>query len=155
MTIIQRMASIANGSSPIASYGYDTLGRRSSIGRNGVTGAATGYTWDGADRLATLSQSLTGTAAVTWTQAYDPAGGLVSSALTNTAYAWHPVTGPITGYVANDPLDFADPSGMAVSGAPRQSRVLKVVVWLSRLVTAVIPKSSVSSMRLSRDRCWG
>lgn len=48
-----------NGSSALASYAYDSLGRRTSLTRG--NGVVTGYTYDAVSRLATLDLDLAGT----------------------------------------------------------------------------------------------
>ena len=73
-----------------APHTYDQYGRRSTIARNGGAGAGTTYGYDGADRVSSLAQALTGASAITWTMTYDPAGGLVSRQASNTSYLWHP-----------------------------------------------------------------
>lgn len=98
--VLQRVSKILNGGSSIAAYGYDAYGRRSSIVRASGAGAGTTYGYDGADRISSLAQSLTGAAAVTYTLGHDPAGALVSSEVTNTAYAWRPGSASVA-YTAN------------------------------------------------------
>jgi RHS repeat-associated protein len=88
---------------------YDTLSRPASIWENGATnmsgftyyshgavsglsranGTATGYGYDGAQRLAGMVQFLAGTAHNgLWTYGRNPAGGIASVARDNNAYAW-------------------------------------------------------------------
>jgi len=68
-------------------YAFD---RRHTIARAARAGATTTYGYDGADRISSLVQSLTGGAAVTYTLGYDPAGGLVTRQVSNGAYTFHP-----------------------------------------------------------------
>jgi RHS repeat-associated protein len=98
--VLKRVTTISANGTQILAYGYDAYGRRSSITRANGAGAATTYGYDGADRIASLVQSLTGGAAVTYTLAYDPANGLVSRQVTNSAYTWHPGAAN-TPYTAN------------------------------------------------------
>jgi len=98
--VLQRVTAITANGSQIAAYAYDSLGRRSSIKRAGGAGAGTTYGYDGADRISSLVQSLTGGAAVTFTLGYDPSSGLVSRSASNNAYTWHPGTAS-TAYTAN------------------------------------------------------
>ncbi|HZL00542.1 MAG TPA: RHS repeat-associated core domain-containing protein, partial [Caulobacteraceae bacterium] len=74
--------------------------RRQAITRANGAGAGTSYGYDGADRISSLVQSLTGGAAVTWTLSYDPSNALVSRQVTNSAYIWHPGAGNVA-YTAN------------------------------------------------------
>ena len=87
---LRRVTQISAAGSTIAAYAYDQYGRRSTIARNGGAGAGTTYGYDGADRVSSLAQALTGASAITWTMTYDPAGGLVSRQASNTSYLWHP-----------------------------------------------------------------
>ena len=87
---LQRVTSIQANGTTITAYGYDQYGRRSSITRNGGSGAGTSYSYDGADRISSLVQSLSGSAAVTWTLAYDPSNALITREASNTSYLWHP-----------------------------------------------------------------
>ena len=75
-----------SGAGVLATYGYDQLGRRTSVTRG--NGAVTTYGWDGASRLTSLGVDLSGTSQdATWTLGYNPAGQVVSRALSNSAYA--------------------------------------------------------------------
>jgi hypothetical protein len=70
---------------------YDDLGRRTAVQRRGesLVDASTVYSWDGAGRLTSLSFNLSGTSQdATWTLGYNPAGQVVSRALSNSAYAY-------------------------------------------------------------------
>jgi len=96
---LQRVTTISANGTQIVGYGYDAQGRRSTITR-GSDPAGTTYGYDGADRLVSLAQGLTGGAAVTWTLGYDPAGRLISRQASNTAYIWHQGTAN-TAYTAN------------------------------------------------------
>ena len=112
--VLQRVTSISVGGSTIASYGYDQYGRRSTVARNGGTGAGTTYGYDGADRINSLAQSLTGSGAVTWTMAYDPSSAIVSREASNTSYLWH--GGAVsTAYAANGLNQYTTAGGAPLS----------------------------------------
>jgi RHS repeat-associated protein len=71
----------------LATFGYDQLGRRSSLTRG--NGTVTGYTPDAVSRLQQLSQDLPGTSNdLTLGFAYNPAGQIASTTRSNDLYAW-------------------------------------------------------------------
>lgn len=71
----------------LASFGYDGLGRRSSLTRG--NGTVTSYGYDAASRLSSLTQDLAGSGQdMTVSFAYNPAGQIASRTLSNDAYAW-------------------------------------------------------------------
>ncbi len=73
---------------PLASYGYDNLGRRSSVTYG--NGVVQSYGFNANQRLQTLTSNLAGTAQdQTATLAYNPAGQIDSLTKTNDAYAWN------------------------------------------------------------------
>jgi RHS repeat-associated protein len=112
-----------SGPGLLASYGYDSLGRRSTLARAGGAGAATGYTYDGASRLYTLTQTLAGSASVTYTLGYNAASQIVSKQVSNSAYVAHP--GSITaGYVANGLNQYTSATGITASYVPANSAAL-------------------------------
>ena len=75
-----------NGTGYLANYGYDSLGRRTSLTRGNAT--ATSYGYDAVGRLASLSHDLAGTAHdVAFGYGYNPAGQIVSRTSSNDAYA--------------------------------------------------------------------
>jgi RHS repeat-associated protein len=81
----------ANGTTAIATIGYDNQGRRLSDTRSG---GSTSYGYDAVSRLASLSNGLPGTAGyVASTFAYNPASQIVTKTRSNDAYAF-------TGYVS-------------------------------------------------------
>ncbi len=73
-----------SGAGVLATYGYDQLGRRTSVTRG--NGTVSSYGWDGGSRLTSLTLNLSGTSQdATWTLGYNPAGQVVSRALSNSA----------------------------------------------------------------------
>jgi len=71
-----------SGAGLLAVYAYDQLGRRTSVTRGNAT--STSYGWDGASRLTSLGVNLSGTSQdATWTLGYNPAGQVVSRALSD------------------------------------------------------------------------
>jgi YD repeat-containing protein len=62
----------------LASYAYDSLGRRSSLARADGAGASTGYAYDAAGRLYTLTQTLAGSTSVTYTLGYNAANQVLT-----------------------------------------------------------------------------
>jgi RHS repeat-associated protein len=112
--VLQRVTTIQANGTTVAAYAYDSHGRRSTITRAGGSGAATSYGYDGADRISSLVQSLTGTGAVTYTLGYDPSNALVSRLVNNGTYSWHPGSGT-TPYVANGLNQYTSVSGTALS----------------------------------------
>jgi YD repeat-containing protein len=70
----------------LATFGYDDLGRRTSLSR--VNGTGTSYGYDAAGRLGTLAHNFAGTAHdVTFGYAYNPAGQITSRSANNGAYS--------------------------------------------------------------------
>jgi len=70
----------------LITFGYDGMGRRSSLTR--ANGASTNYGYDAAGRLSSLSHDLAGSARdVTFGYGYNPAGQIVSRTTSNDAYA--------------------------------------------------------------------
>ncbi len=104
----------ASGPGLLASYRYDSLGRRSSVARAGGSGAATAYGYDGASRLCTLAQTLAGSASVTYTLGYNAANQIVTRQVSNSAYVANPA--PITaGYTANGLNQYTAVTGITAS----------------------------------------
>jgi RHS repeat-associated protein len=103
-----------SGPGLLASYQYDSLGRRSSVARAGGSGAATAYGYDGASRLCTLAQTLAGSASVTYTLGYNAANQIVTRQVSNSAYVANP--GAITaGYTANGLNQYTSVTGITAS----------------------------------------
>lgn len=74
----------------IAGFGYDDLGRRTSL--SDPVGEVTTYGYDAAGRLTSLSNN-NPTAPNSYTLAYNPAGQIVTRMMSNDAYVW---TGAVT-----------------------------------------------------------
>jgi uncharacterized protein RhaS with RHS repeats len=95
-----------------ATFGYDDLGRRTSIAR--LNGTVTGYGYDAASRLAWLTQDLNGTANdLTLTFAHNPAGQIVSRIASNDLYAWTGHGSGTTASAANGLNQLASQGGAA------------------------------------------
>lgn len=83
-----------NGSTSLAAFSYDDLGRRTAITRG--NGTVTNYAWDPIGRLGSFGQDLAGTAndvavngpASGGLFAYNPASQIVVQARSNDNYAW-------------------------------------------------------------------
>jgi len=77
-----------SGAGVLATYGYDDLGRRTSIARG--NGATTGYGYDAVSRLSSMSHDFTGTTHdLTLGFSYNPASQIVSATRSNDLYAWN------------------------------------------------------------------
>lgn len=71
----------------LVTFGYDDLGRRTSLSR--ANGTVTSYAYDPASRLSQLTQDLAGSANdLTVTFGYNPAGQITSRSASNDGYAW-------------------------------------------------------------------
>ena len=82
-------AILHGGTTQIIGFGYDDLGRRTSLTRgNGVTSS---YGYDGASRLTSLSHDVGVTAAdVTFGYTYNPANQILTKTTSNPSYVWTP-----------------------------------------------------------------
>ena len=88
-----------NGGTLLASFGYDSAGRRSSLG---FAGAGTSYAYDAVSRLASLGHDLAGTVAdQSYTFGYNPASQIVSRISANDAYASNTAINTSRGYSVN------------------------------------------------------
>ncbi len=112
-----------SGPGLLASYGYDSLGRRSTLTRAGGAGAGTGYAYDGASRLYTLTQTLAGSASVTYTLGYNAANQVLTKQVSNGAYVAHPAS-LTAGYVANGLNQYTSVTGVTASYTPANSAAL-------------------------------
>lgn len=98
------------GVTPIASYAYDNLGRRSSVTRG--NGVVTTYGYDGLSRLVSLVQDLNGTVSdQTYGYAFNPASQIITQTSSNDLYA-NPVSSGVTSYT-NNGLNQATAAGAA------------------------------------------
>jgi len=95
--------SVSGSTNPTAWFGYDDLGRRTSLGQGpGSVVAATSYGYDAASRLTSLSHDLAGTSYdLSLGFSYNPAGQLTSNTRSNDAYAWQRHYNFNRGYTAN------------------------------------------------------
>ncbi|WP_343517780.1 RHS repeat-associated core domain-containing protein [Sphingomonas sp.] len=76
-----------SGAGVLATFGYDDLGRRTSLTRG--NGTVTSYGYDAVSRLASLGHDLAGTSHdVTATFTHDPASGIASRTRDNDGYAF-------------------------------------------------------------------
>lgn len=76
-----------NGSTLLASFGYDHAGRRTGLFRG--NGTSTSYGYDAASRLASLTHDLLGTAQdVSYSLTYNPGGQILTRTNSNAAYSW-------------------------------------------------------------------
>ncbi len=76
-----------SGVGVLASYAFDTLGRRSSVTFG--NGTVQSFTYDAASRLASMSNNLSGTAHdITQSFNYNPAGQIADITRSNDIYAW-------------------------------------------------------------------
>lgn len=104
-----------NGTTSLATYAYDDLGRRASLTMG--NGAVTTYGYDGGSRLTSLAHDLSGTVHdQTWIFAYNPAGQITSQSSYNALYDW-PVPGAdyTDTYVANGLNQYTSAGGTSVS----------------------------------------
>ena len=91
-----------SGVGVLASYAFDTLGRRSSVAFG--NGSVQSFTYDAASRLDTLTNNLGGAATthdLVQTFSYNPAGQIASVARSNDAYAWQAHYNVDRAYVAD------------------------------------------------------
>jgi RHS repeat-associated protein len=89
-----------SGVGVLATYGYDDLGRRTSLTFG--NGASQVYSYDAVGRLASLTNDLSGTANdLSVTFAYNPASQIASAVRTGDAYAFTGLANANTGYAQN------------------------------------------------------
>jgi RHS repeat-associated protein len=91
----------SSGVGVLATFGYDDLGRRTSLTFG--NGAAQSYSFDAVSRLASLTANLSGTAndLTIGSMSYNPASQIVSQNRSNDAYAWTGHGSGSTASVAN------------------------------------------------------
>jgi RHS repeat-associated protein len=86
MTAIDVSVGLYGTNERLITFGYDGMGRRTSIAR--ANGAGTGYGYDAVGRLASLSHDMAGTARdVTFSYGYNPASQIASRTVSNDVYA--------------------------------------------------------------------
>ncbi len=111
-----------SGPGLLGSYAYDSLGRRSSLA--GGAGAGTGCAYDAASRLHTLTQTLAGSASVTYTLGYNAANQVLTKQVGNSAYVAHPAS-LTAGYVANGLNQYTSVTGVTASYTAANSAALR------------------------------
>jgi RHS repeat-associated protein len=89
-----------SGTTTLASFIYDDLGRRTSLTRgNGVT---TSYSFDSVSRLSSLGQDLSGSGDdLTLGFSYNSASQIASTTRSNTGYSWTGAVNVARGYTSN------------------------------------------------------
>jgi RHS repeat-associated protein len=91
---------LENGSTTLATFGYDSLGRRQALTRGNTAATTTTYGYDPVSRLASLA--VTGTTKnQTLTFGYNAASQILTRTSTNTAYAWPGLFNVDRGYTIN------------------------------------------------------
>ena len=104
----------ASGVGVLATYGYDDLGRRTSVTFG--NGASQSYGYDPVSRLATQTIDLAGTANdLTQTFSYNPASQIASVTRSNNAYAWTGHGSGSTASVSNGLNQLASIGGSATA----------------------------------------
>ena len=88
----------SSGVGVLATFAYDDMGHRTGLARGNGTSDA--YAYDAAARLQSLTLSA-GTSSNAYSYAYNPAGQMVSRAMTNDAYAWTPAVAINRSYTVN------------------------------------------------------
>ena len=100
-----------NGATAVASFTYDSLGRRADASR---TGTSTTYGYDPLSRLASLDHDLTGTAAdQSLTFGYNPASQIVTRSFTNAAYDSSTIANASRSYGVNGLNQYTSVGGSA------------------------------------------
>ncbi len=131
-----------SGPGLLAQYGYDTLGRRSSIARAGGSGLATGYTYDNAGRLSQLSQTGASALSVTFTYGYNAANQIISRTDTNGAFTVRPAS-ETAGYSVNGLNQYTSVTGVSQTYNGANSSALSYDA-LGRLQTETISGSTTT-----------
>jgi RHS repeat-associated protein len=93
------LSTIKQDTTALATYGYDSLGNRTSV--TFANGASQAFTYDPVSRLSQLTNSLTDTNDLTATFAYNPANQITSTVRTGDMYAWTGHGSGSTAYVSN------------------------------------------------------
>ncbi|WP_413415557.1 RHS repeat domain-containing protein [Sphingomonas sp. Sphisp140] len=101
-----------NGTATLASYGYDDLGRRTSLSRG--NGTSTSYGYDAVSRMTALSIDLAGTASdQSLGFGYNAASQVASTTRSNDSYAWTGAIDVDRGYAPNNLNQYATAGGTA------------------------------------------
>ncbi|MCE3544160.1 RHS repeat protein, partial [Escherichia coli] len=100
---------------PLITFGYDDMGRRTSLSR--ANGTATTYAYDPASRVSALTLS-GGNQSNALTFSYNPAGQITSRSSSNDAYAWTGAYNVDRGYGVNalNQLTSAGATGLGYDG---------------------------------------
>lgn len=102
-----------SGAGVLATYGYDDLGRRTSVSRG--NGVSTTYGYDAVSRMTSLSHNPAGTGQdVTFGFSHNPAGQIVGRTVSNPTYVYAPNTGA-TSYVNDDLNRVTNAGGTSVT----------------------------------------
>lgn len=101
-----------NGTTTLVTFGYDTIGRRTSISR--LNGANTTYVYDAVSRLDQLKQDLASTTNdATFTFSYNPDSQIVSRSVSNDAFAF--LAGPAShSYAVNGQNQLTTAAGATI-----------------------------------------
>lgn len=101
-----------SGSTLLASYAYDDLGRRTSVVRG--NGTMTSYAYDAVSRLTSLTHDLAGTAQdITFGYSYNPASQIASSTRSNESYAFTNYVNVGRGYTVNGLNQYGSAGGVS------------------------------------------
>jgi RHS repeat-associated protein len=118
---LDRLQSIReNGATVIASFTYNNKGERTGIGG----GISSGFTYDGAGRLAGISHYPAGAplnvtfcmgvmSGSTCNAAYNPAGQILNRTISNTAYSWNGHVNVNRGYGVNGLNQYTSAGGLS------------------------------------------
>jgi RHS repeat-associated protein len=102
---------LENGSSSLATYAYDDLGRRTSLTRG--NGVVTSYTFDALSRLSTLVQNASGSSYdTTFTLGYNAGSQITSRTRTNGAFDWTLPASFSDSYTANGLNQYTNADGV-------------------------------------------
>jgi YD repeat-containing protein len=103
-----------NGTTTLGTYGYDDLGRRTSL--TSSNGVVSSYGYDNVSRLTSLVSDLAGTTNdLTLGFAYNSASQITSTTRSNNAYSWPGATNVARNYTANGLNQYAT-AGSATFG---------------------------------------
>lgn len=108
----QATSAVQGGSNTLATYAYDNLGRRTTIGRPTLPTTTYGYS---GPRLTSLSHNLTGSGHdVTLGFQYNPAGQIVQRTVSNDWYVWDDAVAGTINYANNGRNQVTSAGGTAV-----------------------------------------